>query len=100
MLQFKNDKKASSLWVGQLVELAEDYRRTNQYLKAGRTYAFIGKEAIDWDSRAEALYKGGLLLFRAGRRDEALNAFTEASQDTNNLLYAELAKRRLDQLQK
>ena len=96
---FNNDKKASEVWASKLVELAEEYRRSNQYLNAGRAYALVGKESVDWDHRAEALYKGGLLLFRAGRSQEAIQAFREASQDKNNLLYAELAQRRLEKIE-
>ena len=68
-------------------------------MEAGRAYALTGSESSNWEGRAEALYKGGLLLYRAGRREEALKAFRQASEDGNNLLYAELAKKRLDQLE-
>ncbi|MBF0440818.1 MAG: tetratricopeptide repeat protein [Oligoflexales bacterium] len=97
---FSGDKKAITLWAKNVTALAEEYRINNQYLEAGRLFALTGRETPDWEGRAEALYKGGLLLYRAGRRDEALQAFKEASEDGNNLLYADLAKKRLALLQK
>ena len=57
-----------------------------------------GLKSENWEKRAEALYKGGLLLYRSGRREEALKAFEGAANDGNNLLYAELARKRLEQL--
>lgn len=95
---YPSDKEAINIWSTQLTDLAEDYRQDGQLLNAGRLYVFTAENAVDWDKRAEALYKGGLLLFKAGRRDEALAALTSASQDANNLLYANLAKERLTQL--
>lgn len=95
---FDKDKDTEDLWAKNLVALAETYRESNQYLDAGRIYALTGEKSENYEGRAEALYKGGLLLYRAGRREEALQAFTQASQDGNNLLYSELAKKRLDQL--
>lgn len=93
------DKDAISIWTKELTQLAEELRKTNDYLEAGRLYALTGSENNQWDGRAEALYKGGLLLYRSGRREEALAAFQAAANDGNNLLYAELAKKRLEQLQ-
>ena len=92
------DKEALTVWTNELTKLAEEYREGNDYLEAGRIYALTGSSNNQWEGRAEALYKGGLLLFRSGRRDEALAAFKEASSDGNNQLYAELAKKRLEQL--
>ncbi|RYZ59257.1 MAG: tetratricopeptide repeat protein [Proteobacteria bacterium] len=92
------DKEALTVWTNELTKLAEEYREGNDYLEAGRIYALTGSSNNQWEGRAEALYKGGLLLFRSGRRDEALAAFKEAAGDGNNLLYAELAKKRLEQL--
>ena len=92
------DKDALNLWTNELTKLAEEYREGNDYLEAGRIYALTGTSNNQWEGRAEALYKGGLLLFRSGRKDEALAAFKEAAGDGNNLLYAELAKKRLEQL--
>lgn len=86
------------LWAEELAALAEDYRLQNKYLDAGRIYALTGEKSTDWENRAEALYKGGLLLYRSGRREEALSAFEQAASDSNNLLYAELARKRLEQL--
>ena len=71
----------------------------NQNLEAGRIYSLVGKESQNWEGRAEALYKGGLLLYKAGRREEAIDAFTKASNDGNNLFYANLARERLGQIQ-
>ncbi len=93
------DKESLSVWTRELTQLAEELRKSNDYLEAGRLYALTGSENNQWDGRAEALYKGGLLLYRSGRREEALAAFQQAANDGNNLLYAELAKKRLEQLQ-
>lgn len=93
------DKDSLSIWTKELTDLAEELRKNNDYLEAGRLYALAGTENNQWDGRAEALYKGGLLLYRSGRREEALAAFQQAANDGNNLLYAELAKKRLEQLQ-
>jgi tetratricopeptide (TPR) repeat protein len=95
---FNGDDQAAKLWAQELVNLAETYRRNNQYLKAGRLYTLTGEKSQNWEKRAEALYKGGLLLYRSGRREEAIKAFNEAANDGNNLLYAELAQKRLEQL--
>jgi predicted negative regulator of RcsB-dependent stress response len=61
-------------------------------------YAFAGAEGEQWEGRTESLFNGGLLLYRAGRRDEAIEAFRKASQDQGNRYYAEMAKERLDKL--
>lgn len=95
---FDADADIEKTWATSLVELAEYYRNANQYLDAGKIYTLTGSKSRNWEGRAEALYKGGLLLFRAGRRQDAVDALTRASQDGNNLLYSELAKKRLDQL--
>ncbi len=95
---FDSDIEIERAWASSLVELAETYRTANKYLDAGRIYTLTGANSRNWEGRAEALYKGGLLLYRAGRKQEALDALTKASQDGNNALYAELAKKRLDQL--
>lgn len=97
--EFRENPNATKLWAKELIELAEIHRQNNEYLEAGRLYTLTGSESENWEGRAEALYKGGLLLYRSGRREEALDAFTKAANDGNNLLYAELAKKRLEQLQ-
>lgn len=96
---FDDDKAAKDIWAKQLTSLAEDYRQSNQYLDAGRLFSLVGEGSENWEGRAEALYKGGLLLYRAGRRDEALTSFRSAASDTNNLFYANLAKERLAQIE-
>src|SRR5690606_4983917 len=88
-------KDALRVWTNELTALAEEFRRNNDYLEAGRLYTLTGTENNQWEGRAEALYKGGLLLYRSGRRDEAMAAFQQAADDGNNMLYAELAKKRL-----
>lgn len=93
-------KDALQVWTNELTALAEEMRRNNDYLEAGRLYTLTGTENNQWEGRAEALYKGGLLLYRSGRRDEAMAAFQKAADDGNNLLYAELAKKRLEQIQR
>ncbi|MCX6111401.1 MAG: tetratricopeptide repeat protein [Proteobacteria bacterium] len=94
-----DDKAAKQTWAADLINLAEDYRKANQYLDAGRLFNLVGAEAENFEGRAEALYKGGLLLYRAGRRAEAVEALKKAEADGNNLFYANLAKERLSQLQ-
>lgn len=96
---FEDDKAAKDIWARQLLKLAEDYRNAGDYLEAGRLFSLVGAEAENWEGRAEALYKGGLLLFRSGRRAEALEAFKKSSEDGNNLFYSNLAKERLSQIQ-
>lgn len=95
----KDDRDAMKIWTDELTTLAEEHRQANDYLEAGRLFTLTGSSNNQWEGRAEALYKGGLLLYRSGRRDEALAAFKEAADDGNNILYAELAKKRLEQLQ-
>lgn len=97
--ELEGDKAAKDVWASELLQLAEDYRKANEYLEAGRLYGLVGKEAENFEGRAEALYKGGLLLFRSGRREEALAAFRDAAEDGNNLFYSNLAKERLSQLE-
>ena len=97
--EFADDAAAKKVWASELTNLAEDYRKANQYLDAGRLLAQVGADAENWEGRAEALYKGGLLLYRAGRRAEAIESFKKASEDGNNLFYSNLAKERLSQLQ-
>ncbi len=94
----EKDRDAQKAWSKMLVELAEDYRKDDQLLEAAELYTFAATNSINWEDRAESLYKGGLLLYKVGRRQEAVAAFTAASQDGNNLFYANLAKERLHQL--
>ena len=96
--KFEGDKEAQAAWTNELINLAEEYRKNNQYLEAGRLYTFTAESAVDWNGRAESLYKGGLLLYRSGKRKEAIDSLTKASQDGDNLFYANLAKERLTQL--
>ena len=96
--KFQGDKEAQATWTKELINLAEEYRKNNQYLEAGRLYTFTADSAVDWSGRAESLYKGGLLLYRSGKRQEAIDSLTKASQDGDNLFYANLAKERLTQL--
>lgn len=95
---FTHDKSAQSIWTKELSSLADEYRTSGEYLKAGRLFTFTAENSVEWNNRAESLYKGGLLLYRAGKREEAITALTKASQDGNNLFYANLAKERLTQL--
>ena len=95
---YLNDKTAQSIWTRELSALANEYRSSGDYLKAGRLFTFTAENSVEWNNRAESLYKGGLLLYRAGKREEAITALTKASQDGNNLFYANLAKERLTQL--
>ena len=97
---FGDSDAAKKLWANKLVSLADEYRESSRYLEAGRIFAYAGKESEDWSYRAESLYKGGLLLYRAGRRDEAIAAFTKCSEDGSNRYYANLCTDRLDRLNK
>jgi tetratricopeptide (TPR) repeat protein len=94
----KVSKEAMTLWTNEVMQLAEELRQENNFLEAGRLYTQAGNSNNQWEGRAESLYKGGLLLYRAGRRDEAISAFQQAASDGSNLLYADLAKERLEQL--
>lgn len=95
---FKGDGQAQKDWARQLISLADEYRSANEFLEAGQLYVYTGAQSANWEHRAETLYKGGLLLYRAGRRQEAIDAFTKASQDGGNQFYADLAKERLERL--
>lgn len=96
--QFKDDVTAVDIWTRELSGLANEYRQSGEYLKAGRLFTYTAENSYEWNKRAESLYKGGLLLYRAGKREEAISALKKASQDGNNLFYANLAKERLTQL--
>lgn len=96
---FGSDKTARESWTGEMVKLAEEYRVQNDNLEAGRAYALAAKENLEWEGRGEALYKAGLLLFRAGKRDEAVESLKAAADDKSNLLYADLAQKRLSQIE-
>ncbi|MEZ4742019.1 MAG: hypothetical protein R3B45_06190 [Bdellovibrionota bacterium] len=65
---FQDDKKAQQIWSKELLSLAEEYRKANNYLEAGRLYTFTAQNSQNNDNRAENLYKGGLLLYRSGQR--------------------------------
>lgn len=96
---FGSDSEAKLTWANELAQLADDYRKANRYLDAGRLYKEIAQKSENWQRKTESLYKGGLLLYRAGRKEEAISALKEASQDGSNLFYQNLAKERLIQLE-
>lgn len=98
--QFGDDQPARKAWMDQLLGLAEEYRKDNEYLESGRIFSLVASESENWEGRAETLYKAGLLLYRAGRKDEAVAALEKAKADGNNLFYANLASERLSQIQK
>ncbi len=60
--KFSNNVLAQSTWASDLVTLAEDYRKNNEFLKAGQIYVRAAENALNWEKRAESFYKGGLLL--------------------------------------
>ncbi|MCX6117157.1 MAG: tetratricopeptide repeat protein [Proteobacteria bacterium] len=95
----EKDKQALKVWSSQLLSLAEEYRKSNEFLEAGQLYTLVGDSQSNQENRAEANYKGGLLLYRAGRKDDAIKALEKAKSDTNNLFYSKLATERLDQIQ-
>ena len=81
-----------------MTKLAEDHRKADEFLEAGKIYTQIGEVTSLENSRAESLYKGGLLLFRAGRKEDAIKALEKAKGDPNNLFYSNLATERLNQI--
>jgi tetratricopeptide (TPR) repeat protein len=96
--QLEQDKIAAKLWAAEMTKLAEDHRKADEFLEAGQIYTQIGDVTALDDARAESLYKGGLLLFRAGKKDDAIKALEKAKGDPNNLFYSKLATERLNQM--
>jgi tetratricopeptide (TPR) repeat protein len=96
--QFAQDKEASKLWAKELTSLAEEHRKADEFLEAGDLYTLVGDSTAMAEGRAENLYKGGLLLFRAGKKQDAIKALEKAKGDTANLFYSKLATERLDQI--
>jgi hypothetical protein len=95
---FEQDKEAAKKWAAELTNLAEEHRRADEFLEAGELYTLVGDSAVLTEQKAEALYKGGLLLFRAGKKQDAIKALEKAKADTDNLFYSKLATERLNQL--
>ncbi len=96
---FEQDKEAAKKWAAELTSLAEEHRKADEFLEAGELYTLIGDTAVLAEQKAEALYKGGLLLFRAGKKQEAIKALERAKSDTENLFYSKLATERLNQIE-
>jgi tetratricopeptide (TPR) repeat protein len=92
------DKEAAKLWASELTKLAEEHRKADEFLDAGELYTLVGDSTAVTEARAENLYKGGLLLFRAGKKQDAVKALEKAKGDTANLFYSKLATERLDQI--
>ncbi len=92
------DKEAAKLWASELTKLAEEHRKADEFLEAGELYTLVGDSTAVTEGRAENLYKGGLLLFRAGKKQDAVKALEKAKGDTTNLFYSKLATERLDQI--
>lgn len=92
------DQTVRNSWATKLIEFAEILRDRGDTIEAGRVFVDAAEKAGDWSASAEAFYKGGLLLFRGGKRQEALEALRKASSDRDNLYYANLAKERIQQL--
>ena len=97
--QFEQDKEASKLWASELTNLAEEHRKADEFLEAGELYTLVGDSTALTETRAESLYKGGLLLFRAGKKQDAIKALEKAKGDTTNLFYSKLATERLNQIE-
>jgi tetratricopeptide (TPR) repeat protein len=95
---FEQDKEAAKLWASELTKLAEEHRKADEFLAAGELYTLVGDASVLTEQRAEALYKGGLLLFRAGKKQDAIKALEKAKADTSNLFYSKLATERLNQI--
>lgn len=96
--QLQGDSESKNLWTQEILSLAEEMRLENNLLEAGQLYVLAGSESENFQNRAETLYKGGLLLYRSGRRKEAVEALQKASEDGDNQFYANLAKERLNRL--
>jgi tetratricopeptide (TPR) repeat protein len=96
--QFEQDKEAAKLWEAELTKLAEEHRKADEFLEAGELYTLVGDSTLQTEKRAESLYKGGLLLFRAGKKQEAISALEKAKSDSSNLFYSKLATERLNQI--
>lgn len=96
--ELEQDKVAAKIWADEMRKLAEDHRKADEFLEAGQIYTQIGEVTALDNSRAESLYKGGLLLFRAGKKEDAVKALEKAKQDPNNLFYSKLATERLNQI--
>ncbi len=96
--QFEQDKEAAKMWESELTKLAEEYRKADEFLEAGEIYTLVGDSTTQTEKRAESLYKGGLLLFRAGKKQEAISALEKAKSDSSNLFYSKLASERLNQI--
>ena len=95
---FEQDKEAAKKWAAELTNLAEEHRKAEEFLEAGELYTLVGDSTVLAEQKAEALYKGGLLLFRAGKKQEAVKALERAKSDTENLFYSKLATERLNQI--
>jgi tetratricopeptide (TPR) repeat protein len=95
---FEQDKEAAKLWASELTKLADEHRKADEFLAAGELYTLVGDASVLTEQRAEALYKGGLLLFRAGKKQDAIKALEKAKADTSNLFYSKLATERLNQI--
>lgn len=93
------DATARQIWVDDMRTLSEDYRKANEYFKAGQTLKMAADRSVDWDKKPESLYKSGLLLLRAGRRAEAVSAFNAACSDESDMYYKTLSCERLAQLE-
>lgn len=96
--QFEQDKEAAKIWDSELLSLAEEHRKADEFLQAGELFTLVGDSTLQSEKRAESLYKGGLLLFRAGKKQDAISALEKAKNDTTNLFYSKLATERLDQI--
>jgi hypothetical protein len=97
---FNNKKDEKKEWLDDIILFAEEMRNKNDLIESGELYIFAGENSEVWENRSEFLYKGGLLLERSGKKDEAMSAFTKASQDTSNILYSSLAKEKINKTKK
>ena len=95
---FQGAEELLQRWQGVLTDLAEDLRQRNKFSDAARIFKRVADAIPNLNNRAEYLYKSGLLYFRSGQRDNAIQALTQASEDGNNIYYSNLAKKRLSQI--
>ena len=92
------DQSFLNEWSRRILKLAETMRGEGRHLEAGKLFATVADKRPNWEKRAKYFFQAGLLFYRSGRRQEAIKYLRSASEDANDLHYANLAKQRLSQL--
>ena len=94
-----NDKNTNLAWSNNLVVLAEDYRANQDYKNAATTYTKAA--GLNPEQQVSLLYKGALLFYQSGDKNEAISLFSEcASLESQDPYYSSLCKERLTVLTK